>query len=68
MGFLFFKEVYQFLAIVVSGIFELFYEPLIYAIYGFFEGIDIHILFVCDGNVILVCQRLMISSSPERLM
>ena len=52
MGFLFFKEVYQFLAIVVSGIFELFYEPLIYAVYGFFEGIDIHIFFVCDGNVI----------------
>ena len=52
MGFLFFKEVYQFLAIVVSGIFELFYEPLIYAVYGFFEGIDILIFFVCDGNVI----------------
>ena len=51
--FLFFKEVYQFLSIIISGIFELLYEPLIYTIYGFFEGIDIHVIFVCDSYAIL---------------
>jgi hypothetical protein len=51
--FLFFKEVYQFLSIIISGIFELFYEPFIYTIYCFFEGIDIHIIFVCDSYAIL---------------
>ena len=47
------KEINQFLCVIISFFLEFLNKPLIYAIYGFFKGIDIHIFFICNGHTVL---------------
>ena len=47
------KEIDQFLCIIISFFLEFLNKPLTYAIYGFFEGIDVHVFFLCDSHAIL---------------
>jgi len=47
------EEIYQFLCVIVSFFLKFLNKPLINTIYGFLEGIDIHIFFICDRHAIL---------------
>ncbi len=47
------EEIYQFLCVIVSFFLKFLNKPLINTIYGFLEGINIHIFFICDRHAIL---------------
>ena len=58
-----FKCVYQFLAIVISLVFQFFHEPLVHTVYRLFEGINIHILFCSKGDTIFLFPACLLYTS-----
>ena len=46
------KKIYQILCIVIACTLKLLYKPIVNSVYCFFEGIDIHILFLCKGHTV----------------
>ena len=49
---LFCKQINQILSVVVALALEFVYEPFVYTVNGFLEGIDIHIRFLCECHAV----------------
>ena len=49
------KQIYQILTIIIALFFQFLNKPVIYTVYCFLKGIDIHVLFLCEGHTVFVC-------------